>query len=185
MFMFRNRRHALVKKLWKLRKCSQNSPDEQSANGRGAPRGQNGGPEEDTPTSRRRETAAQSMLKRLKESQLDDLIRAVESKGACDPRGGPCCLVPRGDVRNVGARPLPPHVLLAQLFRWPDLQHSFELKRLPLCRHRGSLSLIGNVNDCDESSELYECCNPYHWSRLLKPGKTFFGDKLNIFLISE
>jgi hypothetical protein len=174
MFMFRNRRHALVKKLWKLRKCSQNSPDEQSANGRGAPRGQNGGPEEETATSRRRESAAQSMLKRLKESQLDDLIRAVESKGACDPRGGPCCLVPRGDVRNVGAHPLPPHVLLAQLFRWPDLQHSFELKRLPICRHRCSFA-GHNVNDCDESSELYECCNPYHWSRLLKPGKTSYA----------
>jgi hypothetical protein len=62
-------------------------------------------------------------------------IRAVESKGSCDSNSGSCCLVPRGDVRVVGGRPLPPHVLICQLFRWPDLEHGFELKRLPVCGH--------------------------------------------------
>ena len=123
--------------------------------------------EETSASERRKDAATQSMLKRLKESQLEDLIRSIESKGSCDPNGGPCCLIPRGDVRVVGGRHVPPHVLVVQLFRWPDVEQSFELKRLPICRHR--------LTSCvDDSVELYECCNPYHWSRLYKPGKTPF-----------
>ena len=172
MFMFRNRRNALVKRLRKLQKCSTPNPDDQPNNP--TPHGVRHGPPKEEEAaqalSRRREAAAQSILKRLKESQLDDLIKAVESKGTCDPRAGACCLVPRGDVRIVGGRPLPPLVLLVQLFRWPDVQHTFELKRLPICDHSG-VAAGCSIGKSDESSELYECCNPYHWSRLFKPGK--------------
>ena len=174
--MFRQRRHALVKRLWKLRKSSPTSSDRHSTDLR---RGHDGLKKEGEETSasteeKRRDVAAQSMLKRLKESQLDDLIRTIESKGSGDLRSGPCCLLPRGDVRVVGGRPLPPHVLVAQLFRWPDVQHAFELKRLPICDHK----CIGD-GDGDESSELYECCNPFHWSRLFKPCKNYYP----VFLI--
>ena len=160
MFMFRQRRHGLVKRLWKLRKVT---PDRKSSNGL-----KKDDEEETSASERRKDAATQSMLKRLKESQLEDLIRSIESKGSCDPNGGPCCLIPRGDVRVVGGRHVPPHVLVVQLFRWPDVEQSFELKRLPICRHR--------LTSCvDDSVELYECCNPYHWSRLYKPGKTPFN----------
>ena len=173
MFMFRNRRQALVKRLWKLRKCSTPNPDDHTNNS--TPHGVRHGPSKEEEAaqglSKRRDAAAQSMLKRLKESQLDDLIRALESKGTCDPRAGACCLVPRGDVRIVGGRPLPPLVLLVQLFRWPDVQHTFELKRLAICEHVVDNS-VKSERCANESSELYECCNPYHWSRLFKPGKT-------------
>ena len=171
MFMFRQRRHALVKRLWKLRK-PQNNSDRQQQQQQHDLRGHNGlkkEEEEATSEEKRRDVAAQSMLRRLKESQLDDLIRTIESKGSCDLRSGPCCLLPRGDVRVVGGRPLPPHVLVAQLFRWPELENAFELKRLPICGRK-------SVSDGDESNELYECCNPFHWSRLFKPCKKTFWD---------
>ena len=172
MFMFRQRRHAQVKRLWKLCKGqAEASPGRKSAGN-----GHKNEEEEASAASERvkKQAAAQSMLKRLKESQLEDLIRSIESRGTCDPNGGPCCLVPRGDVRVIGGRHFPPHVLLAQLFRWPDVQQSFELKRLPICRHRSS----SNNDVDDDSAELYECCNPYHWSRLFKPGRLLHQESI-------
>lgn len=172
MFMFRQRRHAQVKRLWKLCKGqTEASPDKKAAGN-----GLKNEDEEATAASERvkKQAAAQSMLKRLKESQLEDLIRSIETKGTCDPNGGPCCLVPRGDVRVIGGRHLPPHVLIAQLFRWPEVEQSFELKRLPICRHRSTSSSSSNYDVGDESAELYECCNPYHWSRLFKPGELLY-----------
>ena len=68
-------------------------------------------------------------------------------------------LVPRGEVRLGRHATVPPHVLCCQLFRWDDLQHEFELVRLPLCPMT------------PEDGRLYECCNPYHWARLVKPGE--------------
>ncbi|XP_047358239.1 uncharacterized protein LOC124952423 [Vespa velutina] len=48
-----------------------------------------------------------------------------------------------------------PHVLCCQIWRWPDLVPSDELKRLPICH--------------SAKDPFYVCCNPYHWSRLCKP----------------
>ncbi|XP_067132231.1 LOW QUALITY PROTEIN: mothers against decapentaplegic homolog 6-like [Centruroides vittatus] len=93
----------------------------------------------------------QNMLKRLKESQLELLVQAVESR-SCDVTG--CALVPRGDLR-LGRRTLPLHVLCCQLWRRPDVRQPFELKWLHWC---------DTAND-----PLYICCNPYHWSQLCKP----------------
>jgi hypothetical protein len=68
MFMFRQRRHALVKRLWKLRKGPpESSPDLESGNGFKKE-------EEEEALERRKYAAAHSMLKRLKESQLEDLV---------------------------------------------------------------------------------------------------------------
>ncbi|XP_034941203.1 mothers against decapentaplegic homolog 6 [Chelonus insularis] len=51
---------------------------------------------------------------------------------------------------------LPPaHLLSCQIWRWPDLNHSSELKKLPVCHSAKDPSFV--------------CCNPYHWSRLCKP----------------
>ncbi|XP_046734329.1 mothers against decapentaplegic homolog 6 isoform X2 [Diprion similis] len=48
-----------------------------------------------------------------------------------------------------------PHLLCCQIWRWPDLADSDELKRLPVCQ--------------SDQDPVYVCCNPYHWSRLCKP----------------
>ena len=50
-----------------------------------------------------------------------------------------------------------PHLLSCQIWRWPDLANSSELKKLPVCH--------------SAKDPVYICCNPYHWSRLCKPGK--------------
>lgn len=58
----------------------------------------------------------------------------------------------RGLLENTSMDPL---VLCCQIWRWPDLMPSEELKRLPICH--------------SAKDPVYVCCNPYHWSRLCKP----------------
>lgn len=52
------------------------------------------------------------------------------------------------------------HLLSCQIWRWPDICLTTQLKKLPLCHSTKDPS--------------YVCCNPYHWSRLCKPGKCVF-----------
>ncbi|XP_046420358.1 mothers against decapentaplegic homolog 2 [Neodiprion fabricii] len=59
---------------------------------------------------------------------------------------------PASTDRNTGVEP---HLLCCQIWRWPDLADSDELKRLPVCH--------------SDEDPVYVCCNPYHWSRLCKP----------------
>ncbi|XP_008557576.1 mothers against decapentaplegic homolog 6 [Microplitis demolitor] len=47
------------------------------------------------------------------------------------------------------------HLLSCQIWRWPDICLTTQLKKLPLCHSTKDPS--------------YVCCNPYHWSRLCKP----------------
>lgn len=151
--MFRSKRNALTKRLWKLREST-------SINGRqnvGADGAQSDVATTDIlgPEELEVKTVAQSMLKRLKETQLELLLQAVESRGADDTG---CVLVPQGNLR-LGRRTAAPHVLCSQLWRWSDVRHDYELKRLPWCQ--------------SASDPLYICCNPYHWSRIFKPGNIF------------
>ncbi|TSK72149.1 Dymeclin [Bagarius yarrelli] len=89
-----------------------------------------------------------SVLKKIKEKQLEVLLQAVESKGGAR---SPCLLLPgRMDVYSL---PL----LLFKVFRWPDLRHWSQLKRLPCCESYGKIN-----------PELV-CCNPHHMSRLCEP----------------
>lgn len=134
--MFRSKRSTLVKRLWKSR-ILQNEAE--SAN--------------ETPEELELKSVAQSMLKRLKEKQLDVLVRSVESKGG---ERTDCVLLPKGDIR-LGRRTVAPQIMCCQLWRWPALSQGAELKRLPCCV---------SANDPG-----YACCNPYHWSLLLKTGK--------------
>uniref|UniRef100_A0A6V7MA96 MH1 domain-containing protein n=1 Tax=Bracon brevicornis TaxID=1563983 RepID=A0A6V7MA96_9HYME len=66
------------------------------------------------------------------------------------------------DQRGLGGVNIaaPANLLSCQIWRWPDLNNSKELKKLPVCHSAGDSS--------------YVCCNPYHWSRLCKPGKDLF-----------
>ncbi|XP_013784160.2 mothers against decapentaplegic homolog 6-like isoform X2 [Limulus polyphemus] len=136
--MFRPKRNTLVKRLWKQRILNYFAEDEASCSLEN---------QEDLEMK----SAIHSMLKRLKEPQLERLVQAVETHGA-DISG--CVLVPRGDLR-FGRQTSAPHVLCCRLWRWPDIQQPFELKRLNWCQ---------TVND-----PLYICCNPFHWSKLYKP----------------
>lgn len=149
--MFRSKRNALAKRLWKLRVSSRgNRACDDGSSGQGgsgsAPDYADAGAEE-----LEVKAVAQAMLKRLKEAQLESLAQAVESQGADDTG---CVLVPQGDLR-LGRRTAPPHVLCCQLWRWPDLRNDYQLKRLRCCQ--------------TATDPLYVCCNPYHWSRLYKP----------------
>ncbi|CAG9835887.1 unnamed protein product [Diabrotica balteata] len=86
-----------------------------------------------------------NLLKRLQENQLEMLLRAIETRGQDLSH---CVLLPRTQGEE-------PHVLFCQTWRWPDLRKGSELRRLPMCR-----------SACDL---VYDCCNPYHWSRLCQP----------------
>uniref|UniRef100_A0A7M4F8A2 MH1 domain-containing protein n=1 Tax=Crocodylus porosus TaxID=8502 RepID=A0A7M4F8A2_CROPO len=132
--MFRSRRSGLVRRLWRQR-CTAPGPED----GLGALK-----------------PAAHALFKKLKDEELELLVQAVESRGA---RASGCVWVPRAEPR--GAKPaLPPHVLLCRLYRWPDLRHAYELKRLSCCQ-----SFWG----CGDGPVL--CCNPHHLSRLAMPGE--------------
>ena len=139
-FMFRTRR-SLVKRLWKSRFRAQDET--------------NSAPE--TPEEEETKSAFNSMLKRLKEKQLDILVQSVESNGG---ESTDCVLLPRPELR-LGRRVVAPHVLCCQVWRWPDLSDPTELKRLSNCTAAYEQTSI--------------CCNPYHWSRIIIPGKSFLG----------
>lgn len=136
--MFRSKRSSLVKRLWKLR-ATQNETT--------------GSPEKESADDLEVKSVVQSMLKRLKESQLEMLLHALESKGGETTE---CVLLPKGDLR-LGKRMVSPHVVCCQLFRWPsELQTESQMKRLPCCM-------------TPASDISYVCCNPHHWSLVLDP----------------
>ena len=96
-------------------------------------------------------SVANSLLKRLKETTLESLANAVENKGISSE----CIMLPKEGLR-LGKRTVNPHVLCCQLWRWPELTGEHMMKALPECTSSDSNSI---------------CCNPFHWSRLILPGK--------------
>ncbi|NWR59536.1 SMAD6 protein, partial [Bucorvus abyssinicus] len=92
--------------------------------------------------------AAHALFKKLRDEELELLVQAVESRGACESG---CIWVPRGPKQT-----LPPQVLLCRLYRWPDLRQPHELKPLCYC--------AGGRGGCGDVAAL--CCNPHHFSRL-------------------
>ncbi|KAK8786654.1 hypothetical protein V5799_023564, partial [Amblyomma americanum] len=94
--------------------------------------------------------AVEAVLKKLCDSQLQTMLQAVQSKGR---EGCECLPLPLDDVK-LPREVVAPHVLCCRLWRWPQLRHQYELKRLPWCV---------------AASPLQVCCNPYHWSIVQKP----------------
>uniref|UniRef100_A0A8C6T2Z7 Mothers against decapentaplegic homolog n=1 Tax=Neogobius melanostomus TaxID=47308 RepID=A0A8C6T2Z7_9GOBI len=142
--MFRTKRSGLVRRLWRSRAPVEG--DGETDRGTHGPGGccmgkatkvakSNGAAEAEL------KALTHSILKKIKEKQLEVLLQAVESKGAH------------------GSYSLP--MLLYKVFRWPDLRHSSELKRLSCCES------YGKVNP-----ELV-CCNPHHMSRLCELAFTY------------
>ncbi|XP_067878972.1 mothers against decapentaplegic homolog 6-like isoform X2 [Heterodontus francisci] len=140
--MFGSRRSAVVRRLWGKR-CWAGST--KSGGGEG---GQNA---EDPQGGLKLVT--HSLFKRLKDEQLELLAQALDARGTDDDRGGCCVRFPRSELR-VGKQSYWPQVLTCRLFRWPDLRHLHQLKRLCFCI-------------CEDHATV--CCNPYHFSRLCEP----------------
>ena len=90
-----------------------------------------------------------AMLGRLKEPQLEGLVRALETRGG-EP--GPCCPVPANQRRPSDQSEA---WLMARVFRgWGE--DTGAMVRLPWC----------DQGDTD----IYTCCNPFHWARVVTPG---------------
>ena len=201
MFMFRSKRHTLVKQLWKYAKEQQQQrhagqPCEGSADL------DSGGRPRRSPTtslSASKIKTIQTVLKRLKEKHLETLLRAVETDGLQPGACVPVTVGEAGSHRDV-------HLLITQVFRWPDVKAGQELKRLPICKlsefeenesqttqqappsaaakhaeaseccvEKASDFKVERVQACNKRTKLYECCNPYHWSRLFQPRKCKSG----------
>ncbi|NXV69875.1 SMAD7 protein, partial [Molothrus ater] len=92
-----------------------------------------------------------AVLKRLKERQLEELLHAVESRGGART---PCLLLPAKADSRLGQHWYPLPMLLCKVFRWPDLRHCSEVKRLCCCE------------SYSKAHPELVCCNPHHLSRL-------------------
>ena len=137
--MFRSKRNGLVKRLWKLRVFTQ---DETKSS-------------VETEEELEVKSVIHSMLKRLKESQLETLIQSVESRGGEVTN---CVLVPKGAIRLGRKGSIEPHKMCCQIWRWPHVDQNHKLKALPCC------------NTCTDDP-AFVCCNPYHWSIYMEAGK--------------
>ena len=112
------------------------------------------------------------LLMRLKKCYLEVLLEAINSDGAVP---GGCVLIPVAASTTSGT---PVHLLMSQVFRWPDVYQESELKRLSFCELYSKVSDAKNQEKHATFEEaasrlrplqkLYECCNPFHWSRLQK-----------------
>ncbi|NWZ08706.1 SMAD7 protein, partial [Agelaius phoeniceus] len=167
--MFRTKRSVLVRRLWRSRAPGGEEEEETAAGEPGAaaavaePRAHLGGGHGCCPGKAGRggraaagaeaelKALTHAVLKRLKERQLEGLLHAVESRGGART---PCLLLPAKADSRLGQHWYPLPLLLCKVFRWPDLRHCSELKRLCCCESYGKAH-----------SELV-CCNPHHLSRL-------------------
>jgi MAD (mothers against decapentaplegic) family protein 6/7 len=142
MFMFRSKRNTLAKRLWKARIRREHEAGGQAETDNA---NENRDPRDFTNVDEC--NLRTNFLKRLKENQLEMLAFAVENGEAS---GNTCVLLPRDIVDE-------PHLKCCQTWRWPDLRQPCELKQLPSCQSSKDPGFI--------------CCNPYHWSRICKPGE--------------
>ena len=130
--MFRSRRSGLVKRLWKCRvRSEQHEAGSQAENstskGSNPPSTSKGSHPTSTLTGSstgaaedsQLKAAMNSLLKRLKDHQLQALVAAVESGGGGGE--GACVPVAVGPLQ-CGRRTVLPHALCCQIWRFPDLQ---------------------------------------------------------------
>lgn len=155
--MFKFRRSALVQQLWKHVLEEAAGPHDEADDRRST-----SSSIQLIPASKNKQIRA--MLMRLKEASLENLLKAVRTRGS-DPGG--CVLMPL----KAGNSCVAAHVLMAQLFRWPDLVAEAQMKRLSFCEssisHDLSEKQCHQQQDFKHRPRLYECCNPFHWSRLV------------------
>lgn len=151
--MFRSKRNSLVKRLWKYRVNDETKSASQRDTSTTTP------PQPTSTTTFQEDiefkSVTNSFFKRLKEDQLETLVQAMESRGG---EVTSCVPVTKSYLR-IGRFMVSPYVLCCRVFRWPDLKSDAEMKRLPSCMRQ------------NEEKEAVICCNPYHWSLVVKIGK--------------
>ncbi|XP_069779969.1 mothers against decapentaplegic homolog 7 isoform X2 [Narcine bancroftii] len=156
--MFRTKRSGLVRRLWRSRTLGET--DGQTDNEGDANRGGGGGGgggccggkgSKYTNSDPELKALMHSLLKKLKEKQLELLLQAVDSKGGARTS---CLLLPKMIEPKLSKQTYSLPVLICKVFRWPDLRNSSELKRLYCCESYGT------------NSPDSVCCNPHHLSRL-------------------
>ncbi|NXW75077.1 SMAD7 protein, partial [Hirundo rustica] len=169
--MFRTKRSVLVRRLWRNRAPGGKEEEDDEAGAAAAAAGESGAAVAEarapvcgggrgccpskTGRSGRAEAELKALtyavLKRLKERQLEGLLHAVESRG-----GGrtPCLLLPAKADSRLGQHWYPLPMLLCKVFRWPDLRHCSEVKRLCCCE------------SYSKAHPELVCCNPHHLSQL-------------------
>lgn len=91
-----------------------------------------------------------SILKRLRASELELLLRALESRGGDVSK---CVFVSSGIERLSE-----PHVTLYQIFRQSSIESASDLKPLAVCSRR-------------DVTKTKVCVNPYHYSLMLHLGE--------------
>ncbi|GFS06672.1 mothers against decapentaplegic homolog [Elysia marginata] len=104
---------------------------------------------------------AHAFFKRLKEEQLENLVHAMESRGG---EVTPCVPVSKTELRQhrtAGLGAVSPHILCCRVFRWPGLRSDTEMRRLPSCK-------TGSDDAGGGGTGGVVCCNPYHWSVVVK-----------------
>ncbi|KAF7243839.1 hypothetical protein EYD10_09716 [Varanus komodoensis] len=170
--MFRTKRSVLVRRLWRSRapggeeeggELGEGAADSR-AHGAGGGGGGGGGGSRGCCMGKSGKLAkahigseaelkalTHSVLKRLKEKHLEGLLQAVESRGGARTA---CLLLPSKVDSRLGQHWYSLPLLLCKVFRWPDLRHCSEVKRLCCCESYG------------KAHPDLVCCNPYHLSRL-------------------
>uniref|UniRef100_A0A0K0FI67 Mothers against decapentaplegic homolog n=1 Tax=Strongyloides venezuelensis TaxID=75913 RepID=A0A0K0FI67_STRVS len=111
--------------------------------------------------------AIESLVKKLKDkrTELDALITAVTSAGKTP---SVCVTIPRsldGRLQVAGKKGVP-HVVYAQIWRWPNVNKS-ELQKLPICE-------VSNDN------QEVICINPYHYERIVSSSSTTMLEMKNL-----
>ena len=170
--MFRSKRSSLAKRLLKKRLTSRpvidpNNEDEwrrqlEPTTATDRPL------QEDYCQSSQLESCLQSMLKRLKESQLKSLFRSIDSKGGYV---SDCVLFPKDAIKIGRKAVVEPHVLCCQVWRWPHVRHKTDIKPLLWCH-------------CSQTDPIYVCINPYHWTQVCRPGINFLSFLMIFVLIN-
>lgn len=147
MFMFRRRRTALAKRLWKARVRRDNETRCAEKTSAAAQPATTAPTAHSLPVESDERQFRNALFKRLDDRQLETLLRAVDTGGV-------------DATECVAVRPFlfaDPAVICCRLWRWPDLRTVEQLKNTPACQTAKQPDMV--------------CCNPYHWSKRCEIGK--------------
>lgn len=169
MFMFRRRRTALAKRLWKARvrrdneaRCTEKTVPvappavTTEAAATTTTTTSPATPHHPSPAESDERQFRNALFKRLDDRQLETLLRAVDTGGA-------------DAAECVAVRPflfVDPAVVCCRLWRWPELRAAEQLKNTPGCQTAKQPDAV--------------CCNPYHWSKRCEIGKRH-NTKYNLY----
>lgn len=119
-----------------------------------------------------------AFLDQLDVGQLEGLLSAVRA-GAEEVTG---CVMVGSNVRLSGSLVgIPPALVCGLLWRWPKaMLNQLCLRKLPFCECTDSECFATGSSSVDSrdggggggrNSNVYICCNPYHWSIRTLPGR--------------